>query len=482
MEIGHELLAAGHVKPLVYFSSILAVQLRCMVAMAVVVLNLAGQAWGIDYYFSPSGDDSNSGTSSSSPWKTLSLINNINLSAGDRILLEGGARFEGPIQFDVEDLGTETDPIILTSYGIGRAVVDGGNGPGLFAHNTGGIFVSRVDFIGSGRAENSADGIAFYNDLTGDVKLAGVYISEVEVRAFGKDGIKIGGWNRESGFRNIRITRSVTRDNGLNGVITFAQEPHAHSDVYIGFVYSHHNSGSPRAWPGSGSGIVLGGVRGGLIEWSVAHSNGWLGNAGIGIWAYASTRVVIRHNEAFNNRTAGKADGSGFALDGGVTDSLIEHNFSHDNDGAGYALNQYAGALPWSRNTVRYNVSINDGRRNGYGGIQIWSGGSTLSDAEVTNNLVVMGPAGERTPSALAFRGGTLRFSIRQNTFLTLGGARFMTVVPGQENLRFAGNVCWCVANWTISEHVLTVSGARTPVTVEHGMGPCFLGAQSFIG
>ncbi|MGC3974336.1 MAG: hypothetical protein QM771_08160 [Nitrospira sp.] len=73
--------------------------------------------------------------------------------------------------------------------------------------------------------------------------------------------------------------------------------------------------------PHSGSGIILGNVDSGVIEWSKAYENGRLGNAGVGIWTYDSTKVAIQHNESFANHTSGDADGGGFDLDGGVTDS-----------------------------------------------------------------------------------------------------------------------------------------------------------------
>ena len=94
--------------------------------------------------------------------------------------------------------------------------------------------------------------------------------------------------------------------------------------------------------PHSGSGIILGNVDGGTIEWSRAYDNGRLGNAGVGIWTHDSTRILIQYNESFDNHTSGDADGGGFDLDGGVTHSIMQHNYSHDNDGAGYGLFEYA--------------------------------------------------------------------------------------------------------------------------------------------
>src|SRR5690242_17675015 len=57
-------------------------------------------------YVSPSGNDNNSGTSSSSPWRTLSKVSATKFYPGDRILLQGGATFSGKIFFNSGSKGT----------------------------------------------------------------------------------------------------------------------------------------------------------------------------------------------------------------------------------------------------------------------------------------------------------------------------------------------------------------------------------------
>ena len=48
------------------------------------------------YYISPTGLDSNAGTSAAAPWKSIARINQRDLNAGDRVLLQGGATFATP--------------------------------------------------------------------------------------------------------------------------------------------------------------------------------------------------------------------------------------------------------------------------------------------------------------------------------------------------------------------------------------------------
>jgi hypothetical protein len=450
----------------VMFSTI-GVQLISVTLMISAILSLACPVSATDYYLSLSGDDSNAGTSSTLAWRSISRLNSLNLVAGDRILFEHGSRFAGPLIFDSADQGTETNPIVITSYGIGRATIEAGDGPGLFAHNTAGIFLSQVNFIGAGRTENSAEGVFFYNELPGDIRLGTIHIDNIEVSGFGKNGIVIGGWNGQSGFRDVQITQTDVHDNGLNGLITYAQEPNVHEHVSVRDVRSFRNSGISTVTP-SGSGIVFGGVNGGTIEWSVAHDNGMMGDAGVGIWTHTSTNILIQYNESFDNQTSGEADGGGFDLDGGVTNSIMQYNYSHGNDGAGYGLYQYPGAPPWFGNTVRYNMSIDDGRKNGYSAIRIWNGGSGLANAEIYHNLVFISSSEHGIPSALSFVTGTSRFSFHHNAFFASGQARLITVVPEQMDLSASNNSCWSMADWTLRDNILEAEWCNRYHRLEH--------------
>ena len=67
----------------------------------------------VTYYISPSGNDSNLGTSTGSPWKTIAAANGTAFNAGDKILFQGGATFAGDLTFDAGDGGTAQSPITV---------------------------------------------------------------------------------------------------------------------------------------------------------------------------------------------------------------------------------------------------------------------------------------------------------------------------------------------------------------------------------
>jgi hypothetical protein len=272
-------------------------------------------------------------------------------------------------------------------------------------HNAAGYVIQDLNIRGAGRTANHADGITFLNDLAGDNKLEFIRIHHLDISGFGEAGIKIVGTNGTSGYRDVRITNSVVRDNGRAGIFVRGADPKFDHDQRIGSGYAHanvrifrvaafRNSGISGGESHSGNGIVLGNVDGGRIERSVAHDNGWLCDTAtgpVGIWTYESRRVLIQRNVSFHNRTAGRRDGGGFGLDGGVTDSALQFNISYGNDGAGYGLFNYDGSgLPWGNNVVRYNASYSDGRKNDYGAITFYSDGPPFGLVTIFGNRIFL--------------------------------------------------------------------------------------------
>jgi hypothetical protein len=397
------------------------------------------------FYVSLSGNDSNSGTSPSSPWRTIAKVNQQRFASGNVIYFGGGQTFSGKLYFGPGSSGTPTAPITISSYGTGRATIYGGTDSAMFIYNVAGFDISNINFVGSGMSSNASVGVSFYTDLSGNVKLSHVHFDQVEVSGFGGNGIALGGWNGTSGFADVRITNSKIHDDKVGGIVTYGALPYANSNVYIGHVEVYNSPGNPTATIQGGSGIILGSVDNGVIERSVAHGNGSQNTSvsgPAGIWTYDSNNITIQFNESYNNQTQ-NGDGDGFDLDGGTTNSVMQYNYSHDNDGAGFLLCQYAGAQPHSGNVVRYNISQNDARTTGYGAIHVYS---TVSNAEVYNNIVYVSPA-SRTPSAIHlsnWNGSNLHF--RNNVLIATGGVPLLVGNSGT-GLLFQGNDYWTIGS-----------------------------------
>ena len=401
---------------------------------------LVGKSSAINYYVSSSGNDANSGTATTAPWKTISKVNSRSFSAGDQIFFAGGQTFAGTITFDASDHGTPASPIVVTSYGTGRATISAGNTLGFSAYNCAGLIVSNLNFVGAGPTVNSKDGISFYNDLSGNTKLPMIILDHIDVSGFGGFGIVLGAWNQQAGFRDVWIMNTASHDNLRAGIATYAQVANSHTNIYVGLCSAYNNFGDPNATGNTGSGIVLGDVIGGTVEWCVAYENGknnFVQSEGpVGIWAYDSSNIKIQFNEAHHNHTSGRADGDGFDLDINVKNSVMQYNYSHDNDGSGYLLCCDGNNL---NNVIRYNVSQNDARKNGYGAIHTYGNNN---GSEIFNNTVFLSQT-TSSPSALLLVTGTTNIRVRNNIFVTTGGAKLLSISSGQNNLLLQGNDYW---------------------------------------
>ncbi len=385
----------------------------------------AGASTGPVLYVSASGNDQADGRSPATAWRTLGRVNREVLAPGTRVLLEGGRSFPGPLFLDSADAGDPAAPVRIASYGTGRATISGVRAAGISVYNTAGVEIRQLRFSGDADAYRSKGGIEFYSDVP-DRKLSSIVIAGVEVRGF-RHGIMIGGANARSGFRAVTIHGSTVHDNMLTGLLTYgpafdpAAPAYAHESVRVTRVVAYRNVGDPgELHRNTGSGIVLGSVRGGLIERSRAYANGEACAAPegpVGIWTYDSSRVVIQRNIASGNRRAGPADGGGFDLDQNVSDSTMQYNVSYGNDGPGYLVYSGRANDAQAGNVVRFNISSGDAMKSGaYGGITVMG---RIRDAEIYNNTVVMRPNGAVRSPAVKLGTGLSGVALRNNVFVS---------------------------------------------------------------
>jgi hypothetical protein len=407
-------------------------------------------ALSVTYYVSDSGNDGNTGTPVQNAWKTIARVNQQMLAPGDTVLFKGGATFDGTLYLDPVrgDTGTPGNPLKIGSYGTGPATINAGTGWGLNAGDVSWIEVSNLNFVGAGDHTNTGNGIWFANDLDGGAVLHHIYMDHVDVSGFGQHGIMIAAFNgpgfQDGGFQDVRVTYAKLHDNTeaglyIAGDLTTGQVV---QDVYVGHTEAYDNPGMlvGRLYK-SGNGIVLSGVNGGIVERSVAHDNGAAGIVSVGIWAAYSNNVTFQYDEAYGQHDASLSDGAGFDLDGGVTNSVMQYNYSHDNDGGGYDLVdwQHEGNV---NNTVRFNVSENNARNGRYGGICLFY---DVKDVMIYNNTVYSSPTadGLKTPSDVYLEYWTGDGALFvNNIFETTGGVPLVNtgVVVGGTNLAFLGN------------------------------------------
>lgn len=415
------------------------------------------------YYISSNGNDLNGGNSPEDAWRSIEKINNFEFAPGSKILFEGGQSFDGNLYFDSNDGNDPVNPIIITSYGTGKASILAGNSFGIYVYNTAAIKIDNLNIEGSGLNSNQDSGIHFFNDLPGDTKLDYIRITNTEVKGFSKYGIVIGAYNGNSGFNDILIENVKVHDILDKGIASYG----TFSPTKIG--YSHSNLIVRKAEvfniPGyskgahSGNGIELSNVHNSTIEYSTVYNSGQ-GNTNcggpVGIWYWDADNVTIQFNEVYNMRSGTGCDGGGFDLDGGVTNGIIQYNYSHDNDGAGYLIGQFTGARPMNNIIVRYNISENDANTNG-GSVYLFNGDavSSMNNINVYNNTFYIKQGRFKGSAAIKLLqwktiGGNINF---YNNILHADNGAALISVPTGYSATFKGNLYHSLQTANFSYH-----------------------------
>jgi hypothetical protein len=455
-----------------------------------------------DYYVSPDGDDHNDGRSPERAWRSLKRADAASFEPGDRLLLRGGGRFPGPLQLGEDEAGRADEPVVVSSYGGGRATIVADATSGISVYNTAGVEIRGLVIVGRNRAHTGQGGIHVYSDRPEGGRLRHVSIDGVEVSGF-RIGVQIGSASRATGFRDVRITDSVLRGNRDIGLLTYgpptgeaAPDGYAHQDVVVSGVEAHHNTGDPGTHDRhTGNGIVLGSVRGGRIQESSAHDNGTRASAKaqegpIGIWAYDSTGLILERNRSYRNHTGSRVDGAGFGLDSNVSDSTVQYNLSFGNDGPGYHAYTSKTNAAHDNNVFRFNISSDDGRTwPERGGIHIHGDG--IHRLQVYNNTVVMTHM-VRPGTAVRLHATAKNVTLRNNLLVTDGpppvvadtaypreqallqGNDYFNTV-GRWSLRWGDKVYSGLAEWRSATGQETTDGRGTGFETD----PCFRGGEA---
>ena len=378
------------------------------------------------YYVSPSGSDSNKGTSTSAPLKSLSGVNAHSFSSGDQVLLQGGQTFSGQIYIRNKDSG-----VTFGSYGTGRATISSGGSSGIEVHEVGGITVNNLNFKGSG----SIAGLKFVNG--GGSTLSNVTVNAVDVSGYG-DGIyfQSGG----HGWNNVRVTQAVTHNLSVNGINFHGTGSANATNVYVGYC---------TAYSCLESGYSLSKVAGATVEHSLAYNDGAHGS--LGFIASQSNHVTFQYNVSHDNHTQTSGDGGGFDFDWDTDDSSMLYNYSYNNDGHGFQLNNINNGTASTGNTIRGNVSVNDARKHDYAGIGLWG---KIQNATISDNYIQTTPStsggtaqGIKIHNATQASQYVSNVAFTNNTIVTSGGAAAINVtsdeLKGASALKFSGGDVW---------------------------------------
>lgn len=333
----------------------------------------------------------------------LAAVNARSLQPGDRVFLQGGQTFPGNLYLGADDAGTPAQPVVISSYGSGRATIAAGLGPGISIYNAAGFAISRLNLLGSDAATSQGNGIDAGVYLPDDTKLAYLRFDDMAISGF-KNGIELWAWYSSTkpawpGFADVKLTNldvSSNRSEGIKTWGTWRQDGdglnYSHTQFAISNCEVWNNRGDPSYTSHTGSGIILGGVNQATVEYCVAHDNGGVGpttgGGPFGIWTWESRAVTLQYNLVYNQHTSSNLDGGAYDLDGGSADCVVQYNYSYNNDGPAVGIIQFQDASALTNSTVRYNISENDCRKTTQGIVYVgeFSEPYGISGAEIYGN------------------------------------------------------------------------------------------------
>lgn len=332
-------------------------------------------ASGTTYYVSAAGNDANNGTSTATPWKTLTKVNNVNFTAGDQILFKAGDVWSGKLV--INDSGSSGNPIKVGVYGTGsRPLINGSGGEA-------GLLITGASYVTvEGMAVTNYDGADIYDGAEGN-----------------RDGIKISGASSNIVIRNNEIyyVEGFSNHSSVGSPRGTTLDPNANHTYIVGAIFQSGTPASNLTIEGNYihdntcTGILTTQLTSGLIIQSNTVSNvgsdgieywnsqsplvqynsvsyagnnsgtaargtgvlGYNGLAVVGLWGLKTTGQTAQYNYVGNTKRI-RYDGQAWDFDIDTSGGVYQYNFSRDNEG-GFSL----GGKP--DQIYRYNISYNDG-------------------------------------------------------------------------------------------------------------------------
>lgn len=361
------------------------------------------------YYVSCTGNDTNNGTSTLTPWATLTKASSQPYAPGDQVDLLDGCVWTGTFQPTTS--GSSGNPITLSNYGsdaLPRIV--GVSAPAVYFLNLSYWTIQNVDLSQKGQTPQTLDSGNQHGKDSDDH--SDLYMWAVlEIRAFSSSSsctatctvnnitiqntvIHDGQWiglfaeggyynSKDNGtgyINNLVVQNNEIRGNQAAGIQTEAtflgQTNFNDSNVQFLNNYVHDNAGD---------GIVFSQTNGALSQGNQTSYNGRVRNARVGNWTWNAQNVNIQFNESDHNMTplsdfgdSHARDGGGYDMDLGTINSYVQYNYSHDNYGEGTLMLTWPVGFGYScctsqNITVRYNTYERDAYKQA-GAITVFGG------------------------------------------------------------------------------------------------------------
>jgi hypothetical protein len=349
------------------------------------------------------GSDSNNGTSTSTPWRTIAHVNAQSFNPGDSVLFECTCTWRE--ELTVPSSGSTGTPITFGSYGTGAApIISGANlltswpTSGSYYYASVSTQPHQVFRDGSRLTQVSSEGSLATGDWWWDSGSSSVYVYDNPSGHAIEASQRANAIQTGSGVQYVTLTKlhstkanqfgialnggyitinRVTSDyNDINGILHWGSSSAISNGVTI--------NNSTVAYNG-GSGISFGFVDNWLIQGNNVHHNCWdplqTSTRGIDGENPYTTNVTVEYNYVHENGygQSGSVPGSGIACDTCGSGIVFGYNNVWGNNGYGIDIDADNNV------TAYYNLSWNNANA---GIIAFADANSSMTGIQLYNNTV----------------------------------------------------------------------------------------------
>lgn len=328
----------------------------------------------------PGGGDG----SAARPFNNLEAANGLVLRPGDRLLLRRGTACGGMLR--PKGSGTPGGPIVIADYGDSAAPpprIDGQTAvAAVWLADMSYVSVQDLELTNAGDSTGIHRGLYFTSNA---VPVSGVAIRNLSVHNVDSSNSFTGG-KQGGGI----VGQALSGSGRFSNMLISGNDVHdvSRQGIAVDGTTSNVRPPATTPWPeGStglviqdntvervqGDGIVSSGTNGAVMQYNLVQRGNLGGynflapnrNCAAGIWAWDANNTLIQHNEVHDmqygpSTTPGAlngCDGEGFDVDYNQDGTIMQYNYSHDNQG-GFLL--LCSDQSPHRADVRYNLSVND--------------------------------------------------------------------------------------------------------------------------
>ena len=367
------------------------------------------------YVDSAGGIDSNNGTSTSTPWQTLTKVNATTFAPGDSILFKAGGSWTGSL--NPKGSGNAANPIVIDMYNTGAKPIINGNGVNGTGTTGGGAVylfnqeyweINNLEVINDGASDAERRGIhiAAANFGTVDhIHIKNCYIHNIRRLVSSADGDLTA---KRTGGIIVEVISDSTTATRFNDVLI---EGNTITTVRNEGIVAANNRIAANNFPGTSAWLARKVtnliIRGNsisdvsknamiirladsscLVENNVCFNTATL-DTGNTMFTAACDGVVFQFNDGYNNNAGPLGDHDGSLYDADLRSINIKFQYSYSHDNTHGLFWQYPSASGANANIIcRYNISRAD-----RGVIFAFSGDAGASSTSHIYNNTIYTPA-----------------------------------------------------------------------------------------